>query len=212
LRYLSSGANYKVLEELFRIPYNTISLIVKETTEAIWKVLQPEYLVTPSSEEKWLAVAEGFAKKWDYPFALGAIDGKHCVVQAFDNTGSLFHNYKGTFSLVLMAICDADLKFLYVDIGQPGSRSDAGIWADCTFNQLLLKDELNLPKTSPGSIEFNFVADDAFPLTTRISKPFTKRDPKFHALEKVHNYRLSRARRTIENAFGNMANKFRILR
>jgi hypothetical protein len=39
LRYYSSGASYRVLEELFRIPYSTISLIVRETSEAIWEVL-----------------------------------------------------------------------------------------------------------------------------------------------------------------------------
>jgi hypothetical protein len=172
----------------------------------------PQYLTTPTSEEEWLSVAQGFSKKWNYPFAIGAIDGKHCVVQAFANTGSLFRNYKGTFSLVLLAICDADLKFLYVDIGQPGSRSDAGIWAECTFNQLLKNEQLNLPITPEGSIKYHFVADDAFPLTSRISKPFPRSAPTLSVQEKVYNYRLSRARRTIENAFGHMANKFRVLR
>jgi len=169
LRYFSSGANYRVLEELFRIPYSTISVIVKETAEAMWKVMQPQYLLTPSSEQEWLEIAYGFATKWNYPFALGAIDGKHCVVQAFNNTGSLFHNYKGNFSLVVMAIWDADLKFLYVDIGHPGSRIDAGVWADSTMNTLLKNEALHLPQTPPGAIKYHFVADDAFPLINRIS-------------------------------------------
>ncbi len=212
LRYFASGASYRVLEELFRIPYPTISKIIPETADALWSVLQQDFVKCPETAEEWIQVAKGFEKKWNYPFALGAIDGKHCTVQAFPNSGSEYHNYKGSFSLVLLGVCDAELKYLFIDIGQPGSRSDAGIWADSRLNELLQKELLNLPETPPGNIKYHFVADDAFPLTTRVSKPFPRNSPALSVLEKVYNYRLSRARRTIENAFGHTANVFRVLR
>ena len=54
------------------------------------------------------------------------------------------------------------------------------------------------------------VADEAFPLKTYIMKPYARRG--LNATERLFNYRLSRARRIVENAFGILASRFRIFR
>lgn len=62
---------------------------------------------------------------------------------------------------------------------------------------------LNIPKNGV------FVADDAFSLRTYILKPFGRSTNLFRK-QKIFNYRLSRARRIVENAFGILVSKFKV--
>lgn len=78
------------------------------------------------------------------------------------------------------------------------------------------KNELNLPENEslPGrtlSLPYVLVADDAFPLTEHIMKLY-KTDLYKGSPKRVYNYRLSRARRIIENTFGLLSSVFRVFR
>ena len=116
-----------------------------------------------------------------------------------------------------MGLVDANYLFVYADVGAEGKASDGGVWKKSDLFQLLHHPEnvLNVPKPEliPGvdhPIPYFIVGDDAFALGEQLMKPFphTGLDDR----GRIFNYRLSRARRCVENAFGILSTRFRIFR
>lgn len=82
-----------------------------------------------------MQVAAKFRKIWNFPNALGAMDGKHVVLQSPVHSGAEFHYYKSSFSIVLFALVDAEYNFLFVDVGCQGRISDGGVFKDTELFQ-----------------------------------------------------------------------------
>ncbi|EZA46416.1 hypothetical protein X777_00182, partial [Ooceraea biroi] len=102
--FLAHGDSVITTALLFRIGKSTVYSIIPEVCNAIWEVLQVTYLRCPQNENEWIKIAEEFNMLWNFPNYIGAIDGKHCRIQAPINTHSAFHNYKGYFSLVTIKL------------------------------------------------------------------------------------------------------------
>ena len=65
------------------------------------------------------------------------MDGKHICSEYPKLSGSLYHNYKGVYSMVLLTVCDVDNSFTMYDIGSYGSNNDSGVLANSTFGKRL---------------------------------------------------------------------------
>lgn len=212
-RYLSQGVPRQVLAWMFKMGNATIANIIFETCAVLWDVLMPLYL-PPPLQNNWEQFSDDFFNKWNLPNCVSAVDGKHINIKCPPNAGSEYYNYKGHHSIVLLAACDANYIFTAVDIGAYGSQSDGGIFADSAFGKKLLRGQLNLPnpKQLPDSnliFNYYFVGDAAFPLKSFLMRPYPGR---FLDVKKENfNKRLSRARRVIENAFGILGARWRIL-
>lgn len=168
----------------------------------------------PQSENEWKIVAKEFETKWNFPHCLGAVDGKHVNIFKPPGTGSYYFNYKHSFSIVLMGIVNANYAFLFVDVGANGRVSDGGVFSNTAFYKKLVEKGLCIPKpenlpSTNINVPYVFVGDDAFPLMENLMKPFSKRN--LTNEEIIYNYRVSRSRRIVENAFGILASRFRIL-
>lgn len=165
------------------------------------------------TEERWKNIADGFKLRSHFPNCLGAVDGKHIRIFKPSNSGSSHYNYKNYFSIILLAVCDSDYKFTFVDIGAYGRHSDSTIFEESPLCQKLLNGTLNIPEPKPianGSraLPYVFVGDEAFSLTSNLLRPYPGKNllPK----NRVFNYRLTRARRFVECSFGILTNKWRI--
>lgn len=178
----------------------------------IWESLG-ERLIPPPTSEIWRKSENDFCTRWNFPNCIAAMDGKHIVIEAPPNSGSLFFNYKKTSSVVLLALVDANYRFLAVYVGAYGKNSDGGIFASSRIGKSFANNTLHIPtdKALPGTDTFLphvIVGDEAFPLTKHLMRPYprTRNDHQ----RKIFNYRLSRARRVSENAFGLLTQRFQI--
>ncbi|GFT82583.1 DDE Tnp4 domain-containing protein [Trichonephila clavipes] len=144
----------------------------------------------------------GFPPTLEFSRCCGAIDGKLVLIKRPPGSGSVYYNYKKTYSIILFAVVDADYCFTYVDVGGNGRANDSAVFRNSSLNIAMENKAIGFPE------DHVIIGDDAFPLRPDLMKPFSK-----HGLsdeEKIFNYRTSRARRVSENAFGILAWRFRV--
>ena len=213
-RYLSKGDSLHSIAWGFRMGHSTLCELIKPVCDALWNRLKDE-VIPKYDEEFWRYQSKGFEMRCNFPHAIGAVDGKHVNLQAPPNSGTYFHNYKGFFSIVLLAIAGFDYHFTYVNIGGYGSQCDSQLFVDSAFYNLLQKKEFKLPPAEKlpndeggEAMPYFFLGDCAFRHTEQVQKGFPGRGG--NDREKIYNYRLSSARRCVENAFGILTQRWGI--
>jgi len=94
-----------------------------------------------------------------------------------------------------------------------GRTSDGGVYNSSLLAQCLEANTLNIPpanviQSTNELYPYVIVADDAFALKPYLLKPYALRNQT--ADKRTFNYRLSRAGQTVENAFGQLSQRFRV--
>ena len=96
----------------------------------LYGMLFHQHTFQNQKKEDWKNIAGAFYQRWNFPNCLG---------------GSLYYNYKGTFSLNLMALVDANYNFTYINIGDYGSNADGSVLKNCELGKAFLNNELDVP-------------------------------------------------------------------
>ena len=134
----------------------------------------------PDTEDAWRDITREFLEKRNFNNCIGAMDGKHVLIYPPPNSGSYYFNYKHLFSIVQVAIVDANYRFIYTDVGCNGRISDGGVFKNRSVYRTLEHNSLNIPKESTlpeteQTFPFVIVADDAFPMKDYLMKPYSQR-------------------------------------
>jgi hypothetical protein len=88
------------------------------------------------TENEWVNIPNGFYRRTQFPNCIGAVDGKHVPIKMPTGSGSLFYNYKH-FSILLLALIDANYCFIEVDVGVIGKSSDSNIFKKSNIRRKL---------------------------------------------------------------------------
>ncbi|CAH1982820.1 unnamed protein product [Acanthoscelides obtectus] len=213
LRYLATGDSFKSLHYLFKVSSEIISRIVPEVCAALNEALKDE-IKMPSTTDEWIEIEKGFRD--NFPYAIGAIDGKHVVIKCPDHTGSEYYNYKRTFSIVLLAVVDSKYRFIFCDIGSQGRISDGGILRNSVLWKNICENKMNFPPPCPlpglnVDLSYVFLGDGAFALSENLMKPYPG-DHKLNTPKRIFNETLSRSRVLSENTFGILTSRFRFFK
>ena len=122
------------------------------------------------------------------------------------------------FSIALLAVCNANYEFTLADIGEAGRQSNGGInnnnsklGMTIDRNMLTIPEPTTINEYSDTKKFHLFSLQISFRFETFMSRPFPRRND-LNLYELILNYRLSRARRVIENTFGILISRFRIFR
>ena len=213
--FLATGDSYRGLSQRFRMGKPTIQEAINDTCDAIWHVMQPEFMPKPKKED-WQRIERDLHQCWNFPNCLGAVDDKHISVNKPPESGTLFHNYKGYFSIVPLALVDAKYKFIAVDVGEYGANTDSNVFRNSTWGEKFINNQLDMPgpKKLPdlhdeGLLPHVIIGDEAFPCLHNLLRPYPRYDNKTLAKpEAIFNYRLCHARMPVECAFGILAQRF----
>ncbi|XGW29387.1 hypothetical protein V3C99_008867 [Haemonchus contortus] len=213
LRFVGNGFNFTTLSEEFSCGKATVSSIVSEVTEAIIEG-ENNRAFPPITRSYLTDVANKIQEKFDYPRAVGFLDGRHIAIKKPNGGIETYLNYKNFQSVVLMAVCDADHRFLIFDVGFPGQNGDTGVFQKSSIKTFFEECEDVFPETADlgtvGPVQYHILTDDGFGQDVRYIEPFPGQTADTGSKRRF-NTKHGCARRTIDATFDILQRRFAVL-
>ncbi|KAM7308472.1 protein ANTAGONIST OF LIKE HETEROCHROMATIN PROTEIN 1 [Ixodes scapularis] len=195
---LCSTAEERTIGHLLAVGQSEVNESYREFCDVVIEELEARTVLMIRNEDLQHHMHE-FQAVLRFPNAIGALDGCHLPVSPPKDSAVDYRNYKGWY------------LFRYISVGSPGKCHDAYVYGRSPLGRLLKDYQVAVPRSIGGAeIPPIVLCDQAFPLTRSLMKPFP------HSLdhpqdEGDYNYALSKARRVVENAFGRLKARFRIV-
>ena len=214
---LARGDYMYTIGEMCGIAESTVCSIVIETCQVIVNILWNDAVKKqfPSTENEFKKKMEEFGEEWQFPYAFAGVDGSHLPIKC-PNGGAQamkqYFNFKGFYSIVLMALVDAKYRFIWASVGVPRNTHDSTLVQSSELWSRIVEGKVipNMVQEVEGiEIPPLVLGDGAFPLRTWIMKPHG--DAVLPDDKRYFNFRHSRARLVTEGAFGRLKSRFRVL-
>ena len=199
LHWLAQASSFSELAALYATGKSTVATIAHEGVTILRDRLVPEVILFPTGQElDWVMV--DFEALYGLPCCGGALDGTFMAMKKPSDLGDTYFCYKKFIAIIVLACVDARGIFTYVNTGRPGSVGDS-----YTYRQWLA----NFPRTISGvNVKPSIVADSAFPLSSTCMKCYEVGQP---AYRRSFNYSLIHTRRVVEQAFGCLKGRWKIM-
>lgn len=214
LYVLGSSSEMRTIMNLFGVGESTVRLILVEFCEEVKQKLLSRFIdAYPPTQEKINEIVSGFQENWGFPQTYGCVDGCHIEISPPAVDAIDYRNYKGFYSLNVLAACDYRYRITYVNVGAPGKVNDSSIFEQSQLKRQHVDHKLfydNSVRIDSVKVPVLLLGDGAFRLSQFMMKPFPFTVEMSEA-QKRYNYLLSRTRRVIENVFGHLVARWRIL-
>ena len=208
--YLASTAEYRTISNLFGVSVSFVCNCVKDVCEAIRRHLS--HLIRFPKGVEILQVIQEYENKWGFPMCAGCVDGTHIPILAPKENHKDYVNRKGFHSIHMQAVVDSRYLFRDVVVGWPGSVHDARVLSNSTLYKKGVDNAL-FNEVEPRNIQGKdipplILGDPAYPFLPWLMKRYPENNNTPRE-QRVFNYRLSRARMTVENTFGRFKGRFK---
>ncbi|XP_054730013.1 uncharacterized protein LOC129238838 [Anastrepha obliqua] len=202
---LGNQNSFRELSNIFNVGIGATYRVFFKTIKILLK-LKSRIIKFPLTASERRIVMEKFQamRSNPFPFVLGCVDGTHIKITQPTQSSISFYNRKGTFSVIAQAVVDSELRFIDVFAGYPGRCHDASVWQSSPLRQAIINGDIPFPP------ECHLLGDAAYPLERFLMVPY--KDTGFLSEgQQRFNTILSSTRVCVEQAFGILKKKFRIL-
>ena len=212
LHWLAHASSFSQLAALYAIGKSTVVSIVHQGIDILREKLTPNAILFPTASELEQVMVD-FEALCGLPFCAGALDGTFMPIKKPEEFGDTYFCYKKFCSIIVLGCVDARGIFTYVNAGRPGSVGDS-----YAFRHSLLYEKISSGEWLAHSsrliegvhVKPFLVADSAFPLDSTCMKCYDDTGTMAN-YKRSFNYSLIRTRRVVEQAFGRLKGRWRIM-
>ncbi|KNE96447.1 hypothetical protein PSTG_10278 [Puccinia striiformis f. sp. tritici PST-78] len=207
---LGHGATYVTIGHIFNIGKETADNASARFVTAVLAKFRIQAISFPhlDNPNQWAEIEESFENKHGIPGIVGAIDGTHVPLRKpADDRWKSYINRKSWASIVFQCVVDGEGNFRNVSGGGPGSMHDGRLFRRSALGHNLSQrgEAVEPPMIPRGKY---LIGDAGYPANVRVLVPYPSvANPANEDFNFIH----SLTRMIVEQAFGWLKNRFRIL-